>query len=433
MRSSNIPYTPIDEIYWGFRKNDAYPGMYKYVVGTGIWSEVWAESGGSSNRDTYDTAVCRRSGKVAFFWYYNYSYAVYYLSIRTREGGTIFSRASNYRSQYGACFDGSTALWWYDNYSNRMRRMPSYYVDTEYDMQSAPYAIAAELNGTDCWFTDRNSYTLSRVSPGGSLDLNLNLSNPYGVCSTEDLCVWVAQQNEPTYGNCVQKYDRWGNLLQTVRTPRGVYRLTHDHHGGFYARSDSDIGDFYHYDEYGNLLLTITGYPDYDYLNGGQRGFVTFNWNARRATYFCGYTGEVLWTKSQQELGFSLGYGLRCPYIFSWNEESQQKFYSSNMKLLPVSYDPVWYEEGDLPWTEIPKDGYFLTNNIRYQFKITLRNFDGKSTPNVSNITMAPAVKIIDIPPKESKPMYIRSDVPSTEEFAQFDLKIKVWWKGEEE
>lgn len=432
MRTSHAPLTPIDEIYWNMAPTGGQINIYRYTVGTGIWENFLANSFSVYTRSPEDIAVCRRTGKIAIFWQYTHYTDYYHLAIYNREKTLIKTPESGNRSFRGAYFDASSSLWWYDELYKKLRRVPRNDVDTNYDMASAPYALAAELNGTDCWFVDRASYTLSRISPGGTLRLALNLHNPFGVCSTEDSCVWVVQQNEPTYGNCVQKYDRSGNLLNTIKSPEAFVRITHDHYGGFYARGVNDIGNFYRYDAQGKLLLTITGHPGYDYMKSGQRGFVTYNPTARRSKYFSGDTGEVTWTLSQMELGFDITYSQCCPDIFSWDEESQRLYSTQYKKLLPVVYDPIWYGDTTLPWVEIPKDGYFLPNNIRHQFKITLRNFDGISTPTVHNITMAPAIEIKDIPPKESKPMYVKSDIPYDTPFIQFDLKLKVWWKEEE-
>lgn len=427
IRTSREPLVPVDEIYWSMPVAASNLDLFRYTVGTNVW-EHFLDIATSRYYYTYDTAVCRRSGKIGLTYYYAYYSASYYLAIYDRDKNTVKGQQAHYRSYRGMYFDGTTALWFYDEQIDALTRVPVDDITVQYETGYDPYAIAADLNGGDCWYTERTTYTLNRVSSSGNLELTLNLHSPYGLCSTEDNCVWVAQSNEPVYGNCVQKYDRWGNLLQTIITKEALFRLAYDHQGGFYARGESDLGNFYYYDSQGNLILTITGHYGYDYIKGGKRGFVTYNSSDRRATYISNESGEVLWTLSQQELGHDMTYSQRCPDIFCWDETSEQHYVSFYKSLLPVSYDPIWYGQDLLPWVEVPKDGYFLPNNIRHQARITLRNFDGTSTPEIESVVMAPAVKITDIPPKESKPMYVKSDIPGDADFTQFGLKIKVWW-----
>jgi hypothetical protein len=116
------------------------------------------------------------------------------------------------------------------------------------------------------------------------------------------------------------------------------------------------------------------------------------------------------------------------PIIFSFGIEEQNKYFDVP-RLLPQSSDENWdFSTGLLPWKVVSKDGYFLPKVRYHQVRLTLRNFDGLSTPYVYEIVMAPAVIITDIPQYESKPLFIRTNIPAGTELTQLNTRIKVWW-----
>ena len=45
---------------------------------------------------------------------------------------------------------------------------------------------------------------------------------------------------------------------------------------------------------------------------------------------------------------------------------------------------------------------------------------------------MAPAIKVEDIPPKDYKNIYIKTDIPHGVDITDYETKLKAWWKIEE-
>lgn len=432
LRSSATGLTPIDEIYWTISNGANDVDLYLYVHGTSDFSKM-IDVYDSHARDAFDTAVDRRTGYIAVNFYWAYYTSYYSIYIYDRDGSKILS-FSSYKSEAGTlCWDGAKGLWMYDLVDGAVQRFNSEGTLTcTYELDDV-YGVAADLNGTNCWVTCTDNNSLVLLSYDGDANMTLYLNDPKDVCSTEDNCCWVIDLDDSTYGDCVKKYDVTGTLQNVVELSQECYRISHDHDGGFYIGSDPDEGTFYHYNYEGTLDLTITGYSGYEYIRGGRRGFIIFNPDTNRWCYIDRYTGEKLYTKSQTSAGFGTTYDLRCPDIFCWDADSDQEYLDDyGSTILPVSYDTVWYGDTNLVWSEVPKDGYYLPNHQTLQARITLRNFDGQSTPYVYYIAMAPALKIEDIQPGNSKPIYVKSTVPSdASSDVQFTNRIRVWWSKE--
>ena len=73
-----------------------------------------------------------------------------------------------------------------------------------------------------------------------------------------------------------------------------------------------------------------------------------------------------------------------------------------------------------------------LHHNKYHQVRVTLRNLDAATTPELKSLVIAPVVKIEEIPVQKSKPVFVKTDLPVTNDGKQFNVKLRVWWGLEE-
>ncbi len=438
VRSSTIPPTSIDEIYWIVSFGTITNHITKYTIGNDLWEPSWWSVTENHHMYVGTTAIDRRSGRI---FYSTYSGDDVVFKILSRSGTTLYSSGyynstNNAYINYGAYFDKYKGVWVYFKNGNYFRHWLydfsvtwTTYVDDMYD-------FCAELDGEGLWYTERSSDTLVRLDFDCTAKVVINLYDPYGVCGTEDNGCWVVDKNDAIYGNCIKRYDWDGNLIRVVTTgDTAAVRITHDHQSGFYARTDYELGEVWHYTSEGVRDMKVTGLFNEDYLRGGRRGVVLYSTTYKRIRYLDLATQTVLWTKNYREEVYNGSYNDESiPDIFSWDEYTEDIFTDDyGSKLLPVDYDTTWYGETSLEWKKVPKDGYFLPKCRYHQIRVTLINYDNLTTPVVKSISMAPAIKIEDILPQQSKPVYVRSDIPAEEEVSLFNTRLKVWWDVEDD
>lgn len=444
VRSSDIKPISINEVYWPYYYFTSLNGwnyatwIGRYVVGTDTFNVDWKRTQDNDFNifNILPAAINRRNGNI-FSGYHSTTGNQVLLKLYDRSGTEIESDVITdtadmytYKQPY---FDGSHGVWVF------IERVSTLYhrdfVLSSLGSKSIPslYQLAADLNGDGCWYTERSNMTLAKVFSDCTVDFTINIESPYGVCSTEDNGCWVSDIADLTNGYVVKRYDSQGTLVNTVILDKPVYNLSHDHNDGFYAITSVNDGEVRHYTSTGTLDMKVSGIVGFDYISGGVDGCVVYSKSLKKTHYIDKDTASILWTKDYTQDIFTSGSSYsNVPAIFSFDLNLQDKYEDDSGKLLPVSYDTLWYGNTNLDWQEVPKDGYFLPKQKFHQIRTTLKSLDGTSTPIMRSIAMAPAVKVTDIYPQTSKPVYVRSDIPVNSSVSKFDTRIKVWWDVEE-
>ncbi len=436
VRSSTIPPTPIDWIFWFVQTTSVISSATKYVVGTDSFNKNWLDISTNSLPVITSTSVDRRTGRMFLGGSNNYN--DYQYRIVNKDGVQLYAKSHSTDSTWmtfnkGVFFDIDKGFWAYVmnytglvHYAYNFGFLGSIYITDFYD-------FSTELNGTGAWYTETQSNTLIKLEYDCSIETAINLYNPRGVTGTEENGCWVVDIEDAVYGNCVKKYDAEGNLLRIITTGDiELFRIAHDHKSGFYALTSYALGEVWHYTSEGVKDMVVTDLFNEEYVRGGRRGVVLYSTLYKRIRYLDFATKTILWTKNYTEEIYNGNCSI--PEIFSWDEHTEDIFADDySRKLLPVDYDTTWYGDNNLEWKEVPKDGYFLPKCKYHQVRVTLRNFDGETSPIVKNIAIAPAIKIEDILPQQSKSVYVRSDIPAEEEVSLFNTRLKVWWDVEDD
>ncbi|MBV5347603.1 hypothetical protein JZU46_05245 [bacterium] len=430
IRSSDTAPQSIDEIYWALNLyGEAGSYITKYIVATDNLNLTWFTCRYDSNNQsyiTYSTAVCRRTGRLfASYDYWNWTNSM--VAIIDRQGGVIRWLPGVAPCYHGAYWGSNLNFWVYINSITLRSYTDSGANSTSTDVNNL-YAYCAELDGTGAWYTDTNINALIRLNVSCVPQLTITLGRVYGVCSTEDNGCWVVDNDDPTYKYTVKRYNWHGVLQQIIPTERPLYRLTHDHASGFYARADIAIGEVYHYDNFGNMTMKVVNVATYEWLRGGRRGVVIHSPSISKIAYISLAEKKIVWEKTRMEMsGNTTNTSSYTPDIFSWDIVSERAYAAAyGSKLLPVAYDMVWGTA--LPWIEVPKDGYYLPHCRYHQVRVTLQNTDGTTSPTLNKMIISPVVAIRDILPQQSKPLYIRSNIPAEADGRQFNVRLKVWW-----
>ena len=439
VRSNDTAPVTINEIYWPYKydMNEVYIG--RYIVGTDSFNSSWLDGsyGGTFNNYTWPMAVDRRTGRI-FLVEYRSDTSLRRLQIYDRAGTNLYNvttQDGNYLhySNRQPYFDNVQGIWFYDDSIDALSHHDYTLTSLGSKIVSSLFQLAAQLDSTGCWYTERNNNTLVKVTYNCTVDVTINLSDPYGVCGTEDNGCWVVDNADVTYGYTVKRYDVEGNLIKTIILDKPFYSMSHDNEDGFYIRSYHTDGEVRHYNSDGVMNMKVEGLFGVDYLSGGAEGCVAYSSSYKKTYYIDKATASVLWEKDYDEEINGDSYNQsQVPALFSYNLEMQDKYADTAGTLLPVSYDLLWYGEDNLPFQEVPKDGYFLPKHRYHQVRTTLRSQDASSTPILKSIAMAPAVKVTDISPQQSKPVYVRTDIPVGDTVSYFDTRIKVWWDIEE-
>ncbi len=435
VRSSSSPPTPIDEIYWLYIYHTVnYASIGRYVIGTADWVNAFANSV-SGYYYVYSLGVDRRTGRMVVYAASSSHYASRY--VYNRSGTILYSSTLGYvqKTYKGIFFDKYKGFWLHQVESSRVIHYTYNFGGGWTATTPDLYAMCSELNGDGVWYTEVESNTVNRLDYSGANEVTIVLGNPKGICSTNDGGCWVSDNNHAIDGSCVRRYDREGNLLNVVSMGNyNAIQLGDDHQSGFYACSDYADGLLWHFDSEGNKTMELTGLYNFYWVRGGRRGVVIHSTTYKQLKYIDLATKSVIWTKRYVDEIYGGGYNnTTMPDIFSWDENTEDMYTSDyGSKILPTSYDTVWYGNDNLEWKEVPKDGYFLPKVSHHQARITLRNYDGVSTPKVKTIAMAPTIIVTDIAAQSSKPMYVRSDIPADTDVSLFVTRLKVWWDLEE-
>lgn len=435
VRASNTPPVSIDEIFWGYLYPFPTNVVGKYDVRTGIFTTTYYAINLSNNTSSVGLAIDKRKGRV-YTSVFTLTNTTKYGYVHDRYGNLLYSKVTYDQGEPNkeASIDGSGGIWELDLINDAIYHLRFDLTYLNHTACQTVSQLSACVNTDQCWFVDSDLKTVNKLSSECTFIVSVLMGNPYGVSSTSDNGCWVTELQDLEYNNSrLKRLDSDGNIIFNIEVPDPLYRIASLPDDSCYALTSTDISKLYHFDKDGNLM-DVKNNISAHFIDAGNNGCVLLNDVTSLASYYSYETKTIIWQKNYYNDIYNVSLPtFTKPSIFSWTIVEDMN-YAEDMQqqLLPLNEDPLWYGEDGLEWHDIPKDGYFLNKNNYHQIRLTLRNHDGESTPIVNTISMAPTVTIDDIQPKESKPVYVRSSIPSNESATQFDTRIKVWWSTEE-
>ena len=419
VRSSNTEPLAIEEIYLPYGR-DARK-MVPYNGSDVRWLDDYAEA----DTDAIMGAVDRRTGNV-FFLTQRYSRLVHLYKIN-RSGDTLYCKShwndNKYMCDYQLEFDYIGGIWGYGKYhiyQSSSHRLV--HLDTTLATDLAIihengidflHDFAAEMNGDGVWYTNKSVNVVYHLDTDGNTLQQIVLQTPCAICGTSDNGCWVMDNVDFK----VYRYDFNGNLVKTITLSRYADRMTSDLLDGFWYMRDNTI---YHVTSAG-VEDTSTMVSQPTIIRSMHTGCVVWSRTTNIVTCI-DFNGNITRTFSRSSNAYGFG-------VYSHNYTDHLNYHTD---ILPISYDPIWGITGSAIWKEVRKDGYFLPKEQYHQVELTLRTTDVSYTPYVNKLLMAPSIKIEDIPSKNYKNIYIKTDIPSGADITDHESKLKVWWKIEE-
>jgi hypothetical protein len=290
---------------------------------------------------------------------------------------------------------------------------------TIYDGTDFLHDLAAELDGDGVWYTDKVDNLLIHKNTSGTTMQSIVLDTPRAVCGTLDNGCWVIDNGTGK----ARRYGFTGTLIKTVTLPETpaygtarASRMTTDYADGFWYRHGYYV---YHVTSDGSADIGPININNANILRGTYNGCFVLDTTTDMLYFIDKAVGAI--TKST-----STASNLRAVFgVLPFNIDSFIEF-QETANLLPTSYDPVW-GPGTAGWQEVRKDGYFLPRVRYHRVQVTLR---GEAT--LEKILMPPAIKTEDITAQQSKPIYIKTDIPSGADITDYETRIKTWWGVEE-
>ncbi len=433
--SSNTKPTPMILIYWATGKSYNYMlNIVKYDVNTTSLSNRFPPDYGGSPKGA--TAVCRRTGRVFAQITIISNNSLNYAYIFDSNGSMTIGKYDGWTTLEQSCADGGAdftkdlGLWVYAATGKLLIRVTWDLSEITHSTNVSAYDIAVEEDGNGVWYTDLNTESLVHLDGNGVSLSSKILNNPTSICSGPENGCWVTYNNGINYVVCLYSYE--GELKKTVYPRHTPKRLTSDFKGGFYYLLDDlpDGPNILHVNANGDETMAVTVENPYR-LKGCPVGVVVRSKIQGCCWYIDEESGDV-------SVPIYPAYGQRSnsvadfPTIFYWDYSSTEKFsdiYGSN--LLPLSYDPVWGDSSD--WEEVPKNGYFLPKTVYHQARITLQSRVSSANPHLTGVYLPKAIKVPDIPCKDSKDFYLKTDIPvNVTDTIDYTAKIKAWWDIED-
>lgn len=425
VRSSNEVPLACNELYWHYRS-----GTFIYASKYIVYTEE--EQLGFNNIAysfysfvaTYLAVADAREGRITVS--YMSGSGNYYLLTYDRDGNAIYGtgKHTRYYCDIAIDVDGEGNIWGAGTTANTLFHIDYTLtqllaeIDPGYDFVQD---LAAEMNGTGVWYTDKVIKSLIHLDIDGNGLSTAALYSPYSVCGTSDNGCWVSD----TLDHKVRRYNYSGVLVKTVNIGVDATSIVTDYNDGFWYLAGRNIG---HVSSNGTILVSgieimVGADSSLMPIEGGCAIWSnTYDW-----VKFLDENGSVYKTYALPNAP------TYSPCILSI---SHDRFIEGRaLDILPVSYDPVWSDDSlptYLSWKEVKKDGYFLPKLKYHQARITLRNNDGVSTPLLQSIGISPSVKVQDIQPQTSKNIYVKTNFPGDIEMQDYDSRIKCWWEVEE-
>lgn len=431
VRSSDIEPIQIDEIYWLCTPNapSSYsPNIYfdRYTVYTDNEETNWTTSK-SHPSDTYTTmfsaAANTRNGYVIHNWLYN-RYGTLYSYFRVVDrvtGEDIYYdkiNSGDYRFDGGMEYNYFDSVWCYSTIKGILALLDYssgsmvivYETNLGYDYIGD---FSAEPAGAGVWYTDKASENLvHKDGSGNTLLEDTSMTTPRAVCATSDNGCWVVDN----YNYALRRYNFDGEIIITGNLNRTATKMINDGEDGFFYIS----GDYvYHVLNTGQSGISVVLDSPTDIMNGNDI-FAVYSSTNHTITVIDKSSGAILKTINQR-------YNYNgIPALYSMNQEKHSESYTN---VLPLSYDPIWGVSGTLDWYMVKRNEYILPKKRYHQVKTTLTTTDYTNSPSVNGIATPPAVKIQDIQPQDSKPLYIRTNFEEGANMQDYITNLRVWWE----
>jgi hypothetical protein len=432
VKSSNTAPLTIDEVYIGVESgNVTYIG--RWIPYSDNKDTTWVTfASGATQYYPRGAAVDRRNGNVVFSatYYSGGAYHSYVYKYDRTDGSILYSKSKTGAWTYGfnehMSVDGNGGVWGYADHGGTLDDHRLIHLNNNLSTELAEIleggadfliTMAAELDGEGCWYTNSTDNALYHLDSDGTTLHFIPLSDPWWCCGTLDNGCWVND------GDLKQllRYDSDGNLVKTVDisgiTNTYVRGLCHDFNNGCWFRTDDY--NVYHATSDGTIDIGPVFVDQGNRMQPSHNGVYLYKYQTPDTVYFVNNNGviEKQWAIGETDVQNVFG-------VFSYNYDDYLEF---GYNPFPASYDPVWSANGTAEWREVRKDGHFLPKHRYHQVEITLRG-----NAELEKIIMAPSIKTEDIPAKQYKNMYVRSNIPEAAGLGDYEARLKTWWGLEE-
>jgi len=368
-------------------------------------------------------AVDWQNGNYCINWsqgYYDWDEACY-VSIYNKEGSAVYSITTGYNYLFNDKmeFEGEHGLWVYGNYntsaSRKLRHFDSdlsiiyTYSESQTDFL---YDMTTEYTSRGCWYTNSLDNTLVHMSSVGGKLSTIVLPSPRYVARTLDNGVYVYDSSLIQ----ILRYNSSGVKVSEFDVPTTdaygsavVNFMYSDFNNGFWYRH----GDYVrHVTEAGQVDVGPVFVADCNQLRGAPDGCFAYS-NDDNLMYWIDMEGN----KTSRAMPGG------AASVFGGIYYNYDSFESFKNHYIPISADPVWGTGGSLEWEEVSKDGYFLPKVRYHQAEITIRG-----DAELEKLVMAPAVRTEDISPKQSKNIYIKTNIPIGVDVTDYTSRLRTWW-----
>jgi hypothetical protein len=425
VRSSNIEPVAVDEIYWGYKASTIYATViYTYNLYTNIENAIWynwSNPGYNNYYTTIGTAVCRKQGHVFVNTSISAPWDYVLQTVKVINTGKLLinnvsSLGNDYAFDGGLSYDGNGRLWAYckshtkfvliDYSSGSLVVVWSYQSTFDYIKNFSP-----EINGGGVWYIDKSNKSLVHLdSSGNSLFSDTSMTDPGAVCSTGDGGCWVSD----IVGYTVKRFIDDGSSLGIIQATHSMYYICNDGSDGFWGANNNQIS---HHDSSGVRRITFAVSAPTQIR--AEKGYVAVYSASNDSIIIYNNNGNILKTMTT---------GYTTTGFFDIYHVEHDTHCKSDIQVLPATYDPVWGVSGTLAWQKVKASGYFLPKTKYHQVKFDLMTNNPSVTPIIHEILSPPAVKVEDIQPNSSQPLYIQTNFPNESFDTNETTRLKVWW-----
>jgi len=432
IRSSNVDPVDTFVVYWAYKSktNVSIVHVMKIDIDTGVITPTWSlyTPTGYGVQNIWGTGIDPFTGMM-----YIASNAPSYSAnswncIIDKDGVVILAVAANVWMRYAPHYDWQSngRFWIYSDYYGGFG-LCTYTTHTAVvsidETMDWITSYSAEPFGSGCWVY--NSVTAQLQFYDGNMTLQHGYSMSGGVeiiAASLDGGCWVYTVER----HWIARYNTLGEkITEFGPVTRDGYQLTHMvidrlESDGLWLVTPVDVR---HVSSSGEIIGAQTFGPTTG-IHATERGAVVTN----NLTYYMMVLDpdcNILFSRNLTSYMHSTPVASPNAMMFSYRHYDTLRY--NRAVTIPDPVDPVWGSNGSLQWTEVKKTGYVLPKYRYHQFRFTLRSPSTNITPTLDGIYMPMSVKIPDIYPQESKPLYIRADFEGVED-ALYTSKLKCWW-----
>jgi len=318
-------------------------------------------------------------------------------------------------------------IWGYG--SNKLFKMstdlgvPS--VTVTYDSTDFLYSLAANLQYPSCWYTNKSIKKIVHVNSDGTEICAVSSVNPTIVCaSVKDGGCFVVDIGR----NEIINFDYYGNTLNTITISK-TYNINM-----MVTDFNTDGEQFLWILDSNKCVLRIsmtgeilsdTSIPLATSLSSFNGGCVVHS--SVNITYYLNSEGNIVTSYAFNMLTNSALFP--CAINLSYKELINKRLTSLYNYYVE---DPFWGTNVDT-WRELNVHNNILPSKLYHQIKLKLTSEAyNEARPVVKKILIPEPIKINDIQPKSSKPVYLKVDFPANAEYAEYETTLKCWWGNEE-